>query len=144
MRTLLPILATTALALTACNKSADEAQGEAQATAAAQANGLQAATELPPGIEATVTFRCQPGDVLETVNFYAGNKQVGLKEAGSPLITMLTRTEEQGPYTLAPSASGTAPAADAAPAAETTGTTFTGDRTTAVLMKDGQTLQCKT
>ena len=137
-----------ALSLAACGDSAAERQGEAQAEAAAQANGMAAPVELPPAIADTVTFRCMPGNVLQTVHFYTGDKQVGLKDGDSPALTMLSRTEEQGPYTAAETTTpggGTASAAGAAPAMpEAEGTTFTGDQTNAVITMPGQpTLNCK-
>lgn len=142
-------LATSALTLSACdNSSAAEQAGEAQATAAAEANGMAAPVELPPAIQDTVTYRCQPNDTLQKVYFYDGDKQVGLAEEGSPRITMLSRTEEQGPYTASPTTTaggGTAGAAGAAPAMpEAEGTTFTGDQTNAVITMPGQpTRRCK-
>ena len=144
----LPLATLAALSLTACGQSAAEKQGEAQAEAAAAANGMAAPVELPPAIEKTVTFRCLPGNVLQTVNFYAGDKQVGLQQGDSPALTMLSRTEEQGPYTAAQTTTaggGTALAAGAAPAMpEAEGTTFTGDEKTAVITRPGQpTLNCK-
>ncbi len=148
IKPLLLALTTTSLALTACGQSPAEKQGEARATAAAQTNGMAAPVELPPSIQDTVTFRCQPNDTLQKVYFYAGDKQVGLAEDGNPRITMLSRTQEQGPYTASPTTTtggGTAGAAGAAPAMpEAEGTTFTGDETTAVITMPGQPVrQCK-
>lgn len=148
IKPLLFALTTTSLALSACGQSPAEKQGEAQATAAAQANGMAAAVEMPPSIQSTVTFRCQPNDTLQKVYFYAGDKQVGLAQEGSPTITMLSRTEEQGPYTAAPTTTaggGTAGAAGAAPAMpEAAGVTFTGDQTNAIITDPAQpTRRCK-
>ena len=148
IKPLLFALTTTSLALAACGKSDAEKQGEAQATAAAQANGMAAAVEMPPSIEATVTFRCQPNDTLQKVFFYAGDKQVGLAEEGSPRITMLSRTEEQGPYTASPTTTtggGTAEGSGAAPAMpQAAGVTYTGDRTNAIITDPAQpTRRCK-
>lgn len=148
IKPMLLALTTSSLALSACGKTAAEAQGEAQAAAAAQTSGMAAPVELPPSIQDTVTFRCQPNDTLQKVYFYAGDKQVGLAEEGTPRITMLSRTQEQGPYTASPTTTaggGTAGAAGAAPAMpDAEGTTFTGDETNAVITMPGQpTRQCK-
>lgn len=133
-------------ALGACTDSTEAA--DAQAERAAEANNLAAPVELPPAEEARVTFRCQPGNTLQTVVFFAGNRQVGLLNEGGPALTMLKRTEEQGPYTMTPEvAASTLPAGGNDMAAanntmaagdDTAGTTLTGDRTNVIITESGQ------
>lgn len=142
-------------ALGACTDSTKA--GDAQAEQAAAANNMAAPIELPPPEEARVTFRCQPGNTLQTVVFFAGNRQVGLMNGDGPALTILKRTEEQGPYTLPAdtAASTAAPMAatgndmaamdnNMATAAEATGPTLTGDRSNVVITDPSQpTRRCK-
>lgn len=138
---------TPALALAACQNTSPEAEATANA-AAADAN-LAAPIELPPAEQARVNFRCQPGNTTETVVFFQGDRQVGLLTGGSPPMTILKRTEEQGPYTLPtdlaeapPAANSTADGNATAPAAREL--SVTGDQTQVLIMESGKpTRTCK-
>ena len=145
-------LLASAATLAGCQNTSKAAEETANAQAA-NAN-LAAPVELPPAESARVTYRCQPNNTTETVVFFQGDRQVGLMNAGSPPLTILKRTEDQGPYTLP--ADATAPPATpvgnemAAPSSTTAaekvagGTTLTGDRTNVVITMDGQpTRRCK-
>ena len=82
--------------------------------------------------------------------FFAGDRQVGLPQDGSPTLTILKRTEEQGPYTLptdlaeAPAMAGDdATANDTGPAAARQ-LSLTGDQKQVVILETGKpTLTCK-
>ena len=151
-----PVLLTIAatVALTACQNTSPEAEAAAN-SAAAQAN-LATPVELPPAEEARVNFRCQPGNTIQTVVFFAGDRQVGLPQDGSPTLTILKRTEEQGPYTLptdladAPAMAGGDATADAGATANATAPaavrqlSLTGDQKQVVILETGKpTLTCK-
>ncbi len=138
MKTLAPALPLmAALALAACQNTSGDAEATANA-AAAEAN-MAAPVALPPAEEARVSYRCQPGNTAETVVFYQGGLQVGVMNASSPPVTILKRTEQQGPYTLP--RDGTNPAsADGV----SEGLTVTGDQQQVVITEGGKpTRTCK-
>lgn len=54
--------------------------------------------ELPPSIEATVTFRCQPGNTLLYVDFFNGGKLATLKTEKDGLPVKLEAPEAGQPY----------------------------------------------
>ena len=138
MKILIPALSLLpALALAACQNTSGDAEATANA-AAAEAN-LAAPVALPPAEAARVSYRCQPGNTAETVVFYQGDRQVGVMNASSPPVTILKRTEQQGPYTLP--RDGTNPAS-ADGVGE--GLTVTGDQQQVVITEGGKpTRTCK-
>ncbi len=124
-------------ALAACQNTSSESEAAANA-AAADAN-MAAPVALPPAESARVSYRCQPGNTTETVVFYQGDRQVGVMNASSPPVTILKRTEAQGPYTLPQD--GTNPAS-ADGVGE--GLSVTGDQTQVVITEAGKpTRTCK-
>ena len=54
--------------------------------------------ELPPTIEQTVTFRCQPGNTLLYVEFFSGDKLAVLKTAKDGTPTALRAPEAGQPF----------------------------------------------
>jgi hypothetical protein len=101
-----PLLTTAAavalLALAACNNSnkaeeVDTVAPDPMASAVANA----APIELPPAIEASVTFRCQPGNALVFVDFYQGGTKAGIKLKKDDMPTMLTAPAAGQPYVAA-------------------------------------------
>jgi hypothetical protein len=54
--------------------------------------------ELPPAIETTVSFRCQPGNTLLFVDFFKGAKMALLKETKDGTPHMLKAPEAGQPY----------------------------------------------
>ncbi|MCW3847528.1 hypothetical protein OF829_09765 [Sphingomonas sp. LB-2] len=69
--------------------------------------------ELPPTIEASVTFRCQPGNTLLYVEFFKGHKLALLRTTKDGLPIKLEAPAEGQPYVGADGSrvSGTAKAA---------------------------------
>lgn len=79
------------LALAACNDSNKVEEIDTIAPdpmASEMANA--APVELPPSIEASVTFRCQPGNTLLFVDFFAGGTKATLKTKQDGTPTLLT------------------------------------------------------
>lgn len=88
------------LSLTACgDKKVEEVDTRAPDPMADQLKNA-APVELPPAIEATVTFRCQPGNSLIYVDFFQGRKLANLRteSTGRP-TTQLTAPEAGQPFT---------------------------------------------
>lgn len=136
-RTALLLPLASALVLTACQNTSKEADATANA-AAADAN-LAAPVDLPPAEAARVTYRCQPNNTTETVVFFQGDRQAGLMNASSPPMTILKRTEEQGPFTL-PVDGTNPPSADGVDR----NLSLTGDRSQVVITESGKpTRTCK-
>ena len=98
-----PLLSTAAavalLALAACNndnkaEEVDTVAPDPMASAVANA----APVELPPAIQASVTFRCQPGTTLLFVDFFQGGTKAALKTKQDGTPTMLTAPAAGQPY----------------------------------------------
>lgn len=94
---LLSIGAVALLSLAACEHKPEVVDSRApdpQAEAMKNAGPV----ELPPSIQATVTFRCQPGNTLIYVDFFSGQKMVVVRteKDGSP--TALKAPEAGQPY----------------------------------------------
>ncbi|MES2337238.1 MAG: hypothetical protein V4537_03975 [Pseudomonadota bacterium] len=96
---ILPLAAALALlSLAACENKVEEVDTRAADPMADQLKNA-APVELPPSIEATVTFRCQPGNALVYVDFFQGRKMANIRtdKAGTP--TQLTAPEAGKPFT---------------------------------------------
>ncbi len=97
---ILPAAAALALlSLAACNNKVEEVDTRAPDPMAAEMTNAPA-IELPPSIEATVTFRCQPGNSLIYVDFFQGRKLANLRleRTGRP-TAQLTAAEAGQPFT---------------------------------------------
>ena len=95
-----PILTAAAfalLSLAACQQKTEEVDTRAPDPMAAEMANA-APVELPPAIEATVTFRCQPGNTLLYADFFKGEKMVNVKETKDGPPKMLMAPEAGQPY----------------------------------------------
>lgn len=101
LRTLPPaalsLLATLALPLAACNNKPEVVDNRAPDPMAEQLKNTPMA-ELPPSMEASVTFRCKDNSLVY-VDFFQGHKQANLRttKGGSPIH--LTAPAAGEPYT---------------------------------------------
>ena len=87
------------LSLTACgDKKVEEVDTRAPDPMAAELKNA-APVELPPSIEATVTFRCQPGNSLVYVDFFQGRKMANVRTERTGTPTQLTAAEAGQPLT---------------------------------------------
>lgn len=99
MKRILPAAAAFALlSLAACENKVEEVDTRAPDPMADQLKNA-AAVELPPAIEATVTFRCQPGNSLVYVDFFQGGKMANLRTEKTGAPTQLTAPEAGQPLT---------------------------------------------
>jgi hypothetical protein len=94
-------IASTALvalfALTACEPEVEELDSTAPDPMASQLANAAPVT-LPPPISESVTFRCQPGNVLIYVDFFKGNERVNLRTEEDGAVTVLMAEEAGGPF----------------------------------------------
>ena len=96
---ILPAAAALALlSLAACENKPEEVDTRAPDPMAEQLKNA-AAVELPPSIEASVTFRCQPGNALVYVDFFQGRKMANLRTEKTGTPTQLTAPESGQPLT---------------------------------------------
>ncbi len=86
------------LSLAACDNKVEEVDTRAPDPMAAELKNA-AAVELPPAIEATVTFRCQPGNSLVYVDFFQGRKMANVRTDKTGTPTQLTAPESGQPLT---------------------------------------------
>ena len=106
-KTLLILAPVAMLALAACNKSETPAEGEADATAAAEP---AEAIEMPPAITAEGTYRCADNTILY-VEFYGDNVGAAIRVGEETALPVRV----DAPKAEVP-AEGEASAAEAAPA----------------------------
>ncbi len=96
---ILPTAAALALlSLAACNNKVEEVDTRAPDPMAAELKNASQ-IELPPAIEATVTFRCQPGNSLVYVDFFQGRKMANVRTDKTGTPTQLTAPEGGQPLT---------------------------------------------
>ena len=96
---ILPAAAAIALlSLAACNNKVEEVDTRAPDPMAEQLKNA-APVELPPAIEAAVTFRCQPGNSLVYVDFFQGRKMANVRTDKTGTPTQLTAAEAGQPLT---------------------------------------------
>ena len=99
MHRILPAAAAFALlSLAACENKVEEVDTRAPDPMAAALKNAPA-VELPPAIEANVTFRCQPGNSLVYVDFFQGRKMANLRTEKNGTPTQLTAAEAGQPLT---------------------------------------------
>ena len=93
----LPVIAALALPLAACNNKPEVVDNRAPDPMAEQLKNAPK-VELPPAMEATVTFRCKDNSLVY-VDFFQGHKQLNLRttKGGSPVH--LTAPADGEPYT---------------------------------------------
>lgn len=124
----LPLLAATAaalLSLSACQNKPEEVDSRAPDPNRAAVDAAPKKA-LPPSIEHTVTFRCQPGNTLLYVDFYKEGKLATLKTTKDGLPVALTAPEAGQPYVAA------------------SGEKITGNHNAAtIITKDGGSHSCK-
>ncbi|MGK6320606.1 hypothetical protein [Sphingomonas sp. DT-204] len=97
MKSLLPALAAAALLpLAACNNQPEVVDTRSKDPLAEQIKNAPP-VELPPAMEASVTFRCKDNSLVY-VDFFQGHKQANLRtdKAGSPI--QLKADAEGNPY----------------------------------------------
>jgi len=88
------------LSLSACQNAPEEVDSRAPDPNRAAVDAAPK-KELPPSIEHTVTFRCQPGNTLLYVDFFKGGKLATLKETKDGLPVALNAPEAGQPYVAA-------------------------------------------
>lgn len=95
----LPLYAVAAalLSLSACNNAPEVVDSRAPDPMRAELDKAPK-KELPPAIEASVTFRCQPGNTLLYADFFKGGKLATLKETKDGLPVKLDAPEAGQPY----------------------------------------------
>lgn len=86
------------LSLAACENKPEEVDTRAPDPMAEQLKNA-APVELPPAIEAAVTFRCQPGNSLVYVDFFQGRKMANVRTDKTGTPTQLTAAETGQPLT---------------------------------------------
>ena len=96
---ILPAAAALALlSLAACDNKVEEVDTRAPDPMAEQLKNA-APIELPPSIEAAVTFRCQPGNSLVYVDFFQGRKMANVRTEKTGTPTQLTAPASGEPLT---------------------------------------------
>lgn len=85
------------LSLSACENKPQVVDSVAPDPMAEQLKNA-APVELPPAIEASVTFRCQPGNSLVFVEFFQGGKMAVLRTVKDGPATVLKAPEAGQPY----------------------------------------------
>lgn len=96
---ILPAAAALALlSVTACENQPEEVDSRAPDPMAAALKNAPA-VELPPAVEATVTFRCQPGNTLVYVEFFKGRTQANFRSERGGTPTQLTAAASGEPFT---------------------------------------------
>ncbi len=96
---ILPAAAALALlSLAACENKVEEVDTRAPDPMAEQLKNA-APVELPPAIEAAVTFRCQPGNSLVYVDFFQGRKMANLRTEKTGTPVQLTAPAAGEPFT---------------------------------------------
>ncbi|WP_010542845.1 hypothetical protein [Sphingomonas elodea] len=94
----LALAAAALLSLGACNNKPEVVDSRAPDPMASQLANA-APVEAPPTIEATVSFRCQPGNTLLFVDFFKGGKMASLREKKDSMKSVLLNAPEAGkPY----------------------------------------------
>ncbi len=98
----LPLIAAAAalLSLSACENKTEEVDSRSPDPMREQLDKAPK-KELPPTIEASVTFRCQPGNTLLYVDFFKGGKLATLKEKKDGLPVALNAPEAGQPFVAA-------------------------------------------
>lgn len=86
------------LSLAACENKVEEVDTRAPDPMAEQLKNA-APVELPPAIEANVTFRCQPGNGLVYVDFFQGRKMANLRVEKNGTPIQLTAPASGEPFT---------------------------------------------
>ncbi len=97
-RILAPAAALALLSLAACGETKPEEVDSRAADPMAEQLKNAAAVELPPSIEKSVTFRCQPGNSLIYVDFFQGRKLANLRTEKTGTPTQLTAPEAGQPF----------------------------------------------
>lgn len=97
-KTLLPVAAVALLALAACENKPETVDMTAPDPMAEQLKNAPKA-ELPPPVEKTVSFRCQPGNVLRFVDFFQGGKMVNYRAEKDAMPVQLKAPEAGQPFT---------------------------------------------
>lgn len=123
MRILSVLAAAALLPLAACNNQPEVVDSRAP-DPMAEAIKNAPPVDLPPPVEATVTFRCQPGNVLRFVDFFKGGMLANLRTEKGGAPTQLKAPAAGEPYV------GSA-------------YTLTGDAKAATIAGEGGTLTCK-
>lgn len=100
MKTLPFIAAAALLTLSACNHAPEEVTSTAPDPNRAAVDAAPKKA-LPPSIEHTVTFRCQPGNTLLYVDFFKGGMLATLKETKDGTPVVLNAPAEGQPYVAA-------------------------------------------
>lgn len=85
------------LSLSACENKAEVVDSRAPDPMAEKLKNA-APVELPPPVEHTVAFRCQPGNTLLWADFFKGEKMVVLKTEEKGVPHMLKAPEAGQPY----------------------------------------------
>ncbi|MCW3835804.1 hypothetical protein ACFQ1E_05250 [Sphingomonas canadensis] len=96
----LPLIAAAAaalLSLSACKNEPEVVDSIAKDPLAEQMKNAPKA-ELPPAVESSVSFRCQPGNKLLYVDFFQGGKMAVLKKEKDGAPTMLNAPEAGQPF----------------------------------------------
>lgn len=97
---LLPAVAAIALlSLAACDKGQPEVVDSRAPDPMAEQLKNAAPVELPPAIEANVTFRCQPGNTLFYVDFFQGRKLANLRTERGGTPTQVKAAAAGEPFT---------------------------------------------
>lgn len=98
MRNFLSLSAAAALfSLAACNNAPETVDTRAPDPMASQLANA-APVEMPPPLKASVTFRCQPGNVLVYVDFFGGDTQANLRTEANAAPIRLTAPEAGQPF----------------------------------------------
>ncbi|WP_315763028.1 hypothetical protein [Sphingomonas sp. Y38-1Y] len=99
MKYTLPLAAVAAaLSLAACQNEPEVVNALPPDPLASQLANA-APVELPPAMKGSVSFRCQPGNSLVFVDFFAGDKLANLRTEKGGTPTVLTAPEAGQPLT---------------------------------------------